>query len=176
MQKLYDTPGVHLHHRLAAVVQSEDLPALAPQSRLRGQHFPVCRLKIPQWLHCLASASMKLNFFLSDSSIANWRWDGKQGLKQWVEWLFYLLGRSCESRFIKGLYFSYLKCFFSSSQEWYFFRIWHLSLLLTGSTRNMFDILWSKRIADPHGSYWKGRWILSGNLNAVYNCKKQFQD
>ncbi|PQQ04346.1 putative nitric oxide synthase [Prunus yedoensis var. nudiflora] len=38
--KLYDTPGVHLHHRQAAVVHSEDLPALAPQSRLRGQSFP----------------------------------------------------------------------------------------------------------------------------------------
>ncbi|KAG6716660.1 hypothetical protein I3842_04G059900 [Carya illinoinensis] len=38
--KLYDTPGVHLHHRQAAVVCSEDLPALAPQSRLRGQCFP----------------------------------------------------------------------------------------------------------------------------------------
>ncbi|XVF54956.1 hypothetical protein PTKIN_Ptkin05aG0222400 [Pterospermum kingtungense] len=39
--KVYDTPGVHLHHRQAAVVHSEDLPALAPQSRLRGQSFPV---------------------------------------------------------------------------------------------------------------------------------------
>ncbi|XP_044504347.1 NO-associated protein 1, chloroplastic/mitochondrial [Mangifera indica] len=39
--KLYDTPGVHLHHRQAAVVHAEDLPALAPQSRLRGQSFPV---------------------------------------------------------------------------------------------------------------------------------------
>ncbi|XP_057482305.1 putative nitric oxide synthase isoform X2 [Actinidia eriantha] len=39
--KLYDTPGVHLHHRQAAVVHSEDLPALAPQSRLRGRSFPV---------------------------------------------------------------------------------------------------------------------------------------
>lgn len=38
--RLYDTPGVHLHHRQAAVVHSEDLPALAPQSRLRGQSFP----------------------------------------------------------------------------------------------------------------------------------------
>ncbi|KAL0317654.1 UNVERIFIED_CONTAM: NO-associated protein 1, chloroplastic/mitochondrial [Sesamum angustifolium] len=38
--KLYDTPGVHLHHRQAAVIHSEDLPALAPQSRLRGQPFP----------------------------------------------------------------------------------------------------------------------------------------
>ncbi|KAL8135262.1 hypothetical protein AgCh_010068 [Apium graveolens] len=37
--KLYDTPGVHLHHRQAAVVHSEDLPALAPRSRLRGQSF-----------------------------------------------------------------------------------------------------------------------------------------
>ncbi|XP_059450306.1 NO-associated protein 1, chloroplastic/mitochondrial isoform X1 [Corylus avellana] len=35
--KIYDTPGVHLHHRQAAVVHSDDLPALAPQSRLRGQ-------------------------------------------------------------------------------------------------------------------------------------------
>ncbi|KAI3894206.1 hypothetical protein MKX03_022631 [Papaver bracteatum] len=39
--KLFDTPGVHLHHRQAAVVHSVDLPALAPQSRLRGQSFPV---------------------------------------------------------------------------------------------------------------------------------------
>ncbi|XP_073105989.1 putative nitric oxide synthase isoform X2 [Elaeis guineensis] len=38
--KLFDTPGVHLHHRQAAVVHSEDLPSLAPQSRLRGQSFP----------------------------------------------------------------------------------------------------------------------------------------
>lgn len=38
--KLYDTPGVHLHHRQAAVVHSEDLPALAPRSRLKGQSFP----------------------------------------------------------------------------------------------------------------------------------------
>lgn len=40
-QKLYDTPGVHLHHRQAAVVHADDLPALAPQNRLRGQSFPV---------------------------------------------------------------------------------------------------------------------------------------
>ncbi|GMH08780.1 hypothetical protein Nepgr_010620 [Nepenthes gracilis] len=38
--KLYDTPGVHLHHRQAAVVHSEDLSVLAPQSRLRGRSFP----------------------------------------------------------------------------------------------------------------------------------------
>ncbi|WCJ36469.1 P-loop containing nucleoside triphosphate hydrolases superfamily protein [Euphorbia peplus] len=38
--KLFDTPGVHLHHRQAAVVDSEDLPVLAPRSRLRGQPFP----------------------------------------------------------------------------------------------------------------------------------------
>ncbi|XP_034203136.1 NO-associated protein 1, chloroplastic/mitochondrial isoform X5 [Prunus dulcis] len=44
--KLYDTPGVHLHHRQAAVVHSEDLPALAPQSRLRGQSFPVCLVSL----------------------------------------------------------------------------------------------------------------------------------
>ncbi|KAL5718376.1 nitric-oxide synthase (NADPH) [Ranunculus cassubicifolius] len=39
--KLYDTPGVHLHHRQAAVIHSEDLPSLAPQSRLKGRTFPV---------------------------------------------------------------------------------------------------------------------------------------
>ncbi|OIW12579.1 hypothetical protein TanjilG_04743 [Lupinus angustifolius] len=38
--KLYDTPGVHLYHRQTAVVQSEDLPVLAPKSRLRGLSFP----------------------------------------------------------------------------------------------------------------------------------------
>ncbi|RDX89594.1 NO-associated protein 1, chloroplastic/mitochondrial, partial [Mucuna pruriens] len=38
--KLFDTPGVHLYHRQTAVVHSEDLPSLAPQSRLRGQSFP----------------------------------------------------------------------------------------------------------------------------------------
>ncbi|KAF2290062.1 hypothetical protein GH714_001686 [Hevea brasiliensis] len=38
--KLFDTPGVHLHHRQAAVVHSEDLPILAPRSRLSGQSFP----------------------------------------------------------------------------------------------------------------------------------------
>ncbi|EXC13942.1 Nitric oxide synthase 1 [Morus notabilis] len=41
---LFDTPGVHLHHRQAAVVHAEDLPALAPQSRLRGQSFPKSRI------------------------------------------------------------------------------------------------------------------------------------
>ena len=46
VQKLFDTPGVHLHHRQAAVVHSEDLPVLAPQSRLRGHSFPVCFLCI----------------------------------------------------------------------------------------------------------------------------------
>ncbi|KAH7692750.1 nitric-oxide synthase plant protein [Dioscorea alata] len=39
--KLFDTPGVHLHHRQAAVVDSEDLPSLAPKNRLRAQSFPV---------------------------------------------------------------------------------------------------------------------------------------
>ncbi|KAK4795843.1 hypothetical protein SAY86_028169 [Trapa natans] len=39
--KLFDTPGVHLHHRQAAVIHSEDLPVLAPQNRLRGQSFPI---------------------------------------------------------------------------------------------------------------------------------------
>ncbi|GLJ08092.1 hypothetical protein SUGI_0081200 [Cryptomeria japonica] len=34
--KLYDTPGVHLHHRQAAVVHTDDLPLLAPQNRLKG--------------------------------------------------------------------------------------------------------------------------------------------
>ncbi|XP_020244474.1 putative nitric oxide synthase isoform X2 [Asparagus officinalis] len=43
--KLFDTPGVHLHHRQAAVVHSEDLPILAPQSRLRGQSFPAVSAK-----------------------------------------------------------------------------------------------------------------------------------
>lgn len=38
--KLYDTPGVHLHHRQTAVVPSEDLSSLAPKSRLRGLSFP----------------------------------------------------------------------------------------------------------------------------------------
>ncbi|KAB5516846.1 hypothetical protein DKX38_027494 [Salix brachista] len=39
--KLFDTPGVHLRHR-QAVVHSEDLPTLAPRSRLKGQSFPAC--------------------------------------------------------------------------------------------------------------------------------------
>ncbi|MQL81105.1 hypothetical protein Taro_013566 [Colocasia esculenta] len=39
--KMFDTPGMHLHHRQAAVVHSADLPFLAPRSRLRGQSFPV---------------------------------------------------------------------------------------------------------------------------------------
>ncbi|OAY76285.1 putative nitric oxide synthase [Ananas comosus] len=46
--KLYDTPGVHLHHRQAAVVHSDDLPSLAPQSRLRGQPFPASLVKAPK--------------------------------------------------------------------------------------------------------------------------------
>ncbi|PKA60670.1 NO-associated protein 1, chloroplastic/mitochondrial [Apostasia shenzhenica] len=44
--KLFDTPGVHLHHRQAAVVHSEDLFSLAPQSRLRGQSVSVSSYKI----------------------------------------------------------------------------------------------------------------------------------
>ncbi|KAK9120845.1 hypothetical protein Syun_018462 [Stephania yunnanensis] len=43
--KLFDTPGVHLHHRQAAVIHSEDLPALAPQSRLQGKSFPVASIE-----------------------------------------------------------------------------------------------------------------------------------
>nr|XP_016501354.1 PREDICTED: putative nitric oxide synthase isoform X2 [Nicotiana tabacum] len=44
--KVYDTPGVHLHHRQAAVIHAEDLPTLAPQSRLRGQAFPSSGLNL----------------------------------------------------------------------------------------------------------------------------------
>eukprot|EP00850_Spirogloea_muscicola_P002426 SM000009S23555 [mRNA] locus=s9:741559:745038:+ [translate_table: standard] len=33
---LVDTPGVHLHHRMAAKVNPVDLPALGPRHRLRG--------------------------------------------------------------------------------------------------------------------------------------------
>ncbi|KZV41068.1 nitric oxide synthase [Dorcoceras hygrometricum] len=44
--KLYDTPGVHLHHRQAAVVHSEDLPALAARSRLRGLPIPNPQLSL----------------------------------------------------------------------------------------------------------------------------------
>ncbi|CAH9111223.1 unnamed protein product [Cuscuta europaea] len=44
--KMYDTPGVHLHHRQAAVVHSEDLPALAPRSRLRARIFPDSQLAL----------------------------------------------------------------------------------------------------------------------------------
>ncbi|ERN00761.1 putative nitric oxide synthase isoform X1 [Amborella trichopoda] len=43
--KLFDTPGVHLHHRQAAVVHSEDLPSLAPQSRLKGHTLPALDVK-----------------------------------------------------------------------------------------------------------------------------------
>uniref|UniRef100_A0A0D9VB46 NOA1/YqeH-like C-terminal domain-containing protein n=1 Tax=Leersia perrieri TaxID=77586 RepID=A0A0D9VB46_9ORYZ len=39
-KKLYDTPGVHLHHRQGAVIHADDLPSLAPQSRLRARCFP----------------------------------------------------------------------------------------------------------------------------------------
>ncbi|BBM98022.1 nitric-oxide synthase, plant [Marchantia polymorpha subsp. ruderalis] len=34
--KLFDTPGVHLHHRMAAVVDPKDVALLAPRRRLRG--------------------------------------------------------------------------------------------------------------------------------------------
>ncbi|XP_076898603.1 NO-associated protein 1, chloroplastic/mitochondrial-like [Bidens hawaiensis] len=47
--KVYDTPGVHLHHRQAAVVHSQDLPALAPRSRLRGQSFTQ-EVALDQWV------------------------------------------------------------------------------------------------------------------------------
>ncbi|KAG9452289.1 hypothetical protein H6P81_005193 [Aristolochia fimbriata] len=42
--KLFDTPGVHLHHRQAAVVHAEDLPSLAPQNRLRGISFSASQI------------------------------------------------------------------------------------------------------------------------------------
>ncbi|KAK7263949.1 hypothetical protein RJT34_31549 [Clitoria ternatea] len=44
--KLFDTPGVHLYHRQSAVVHSEDLPSLAPQSRLRGRSFPSSQVSL----------------------------------------------------------------------------------------------------------------------------------
>ncbi|KAL8233117.1 hypothetical protein R6Q57_002895 [Mikania cordata] len=47
--KVYDTPGVHLHHRQAAVVHSQDLPALAPRSRLKGQSF-MKEVVLDQWV------------------------------------------------------------------------------------------------------------------------------
>lgn len=47
--KVYDTPGVHLHHRQAAVIHSQDLPALAPRSRLRGQSFTK-QLVLDHWV------------------------------------------------------------------------------------------------------------------------------
>nr|XP_043615104.1 NO-associated protein 1, chloroplastic/mitochondrial [Erigeron canadensis] len=47
--KVYDTPGVHLHHRQAAVIHSQDLPALAPRSRLRGQSF-TWQIVLDQWV------------------------------------------------------------------------------------------------------------------------------
>ncbi|CAM6112036.1 unnamed protein product [Calypogeia fissa] len=34
--KLYDTPGVHLHHRMAAALDPQDVSLLAPRRRLRG--------------------------------------------------------------------------------------------------------------------------------------------
>uniref|UniRef100_A0A2P2K772 CP-type G domain-containing protein n=1 Tax=Rhizophora mucronata TaxID=61149 RepID=A0A2P2K772_RHIMU len=44
--KLFDTPGVHLHHRQTAVVHSEDLPILAPRSRLRGLSLPNAKVAL----------------------------------------------------------------------------------------------------------------------------------
>lgn len=64
MQKLYDTPGVHLHHRQAAVVHAEDLPALAPQSRLRGQSFPVSSI-LSQYLLIQALVSYFCLFLIN---------------------------------------------------------------------------------------------------------------
>ncbi|KAI8564586.1 hypothetical protein RHMOL_Rhmol03G0191700 [Rhododendron molle] len=59
--KVYDTPGVHLHHRQAAVVHSEDLPSLAPRSRLRGRSFPVCFLHYFMQHQCMMSFSVILS-------------------------------------------------------------------------------------------------------------------
>jgi hypothetical protein len=60
MQKLYDTPGVHLHHRQAAVIHADDLPSLAPQSRLRARCFPVCICI--QWHTCFFLKTCTLIF------------------------------------------------------------------------------------------------------------------
>ena len=35
-QSLFDTPGIHVHHRMAAVVSPSDLTLLAPRRRLQG--------------------------------------------------------------------------------------------------------------------------------------------
>lgn len=95
MQKLYDTPGVHLHHRQTAVVHSEDLASLAPQSRLRGLTFPVCSvqncLRLIKSEVILTSSSLLL---LEFSNIFR-QYRGKCFDNKWPEWVFDILGRSC---------------------------------------------------------------------------------
>uniref|UniRef100_A0A7C9AVG5 Nitric-oxide synthase (NADPH) n=1 Tax=Opuntia streptacantha TaxID=393608 RepID=A0A7C9AVG5_OPUST len=62
--KLFDTPGVHLHHRQAAVIHSDDLPVLAPRSRLKGLSLPN-----PQALHPNNKESISSSHGLEGSSI-----------------------------------------------------------------------------------------------------------
>ncbi|KAJ8429836.1 hypothetical protein Cgig2_000164 [Carnegiea gigantea] len=62
--KLFDTPGVHLHHRQAAVIHSDDLPVLAPRSRLKGLSLPN-----PQELHPNNEESISSSRGLEGSSI-----------------------------------------------------------------------------------------------------------
>eukprot|EP00249_Psilotum_nudum_P024769 c29289_g2_i8 orf=757-2118(+) len=54
---LFDTPGIHLHHRMAAVVPPEDLFLLGPRRRLRGI---LASLPGPQQIPKLTSASAVL--------------------------------------------------------------------------------------------------------------------
>ena len=44
-QSLFDTPGIHVHHRMAAVVSPNDLTLLAPRRRLQGHHVAPSILK-----------------------------------------------------------------------------------------------------------------------------------
>jgi nitric-oxide synthase len=67
--KLYDTPGVHLHHRQAAVIHADDLPSLAPQSRLKGRCFPVCIFHPLE--HAFLSQNFHTNLFLQNMMLCS---------------------------------------------------------------------------------------------------------
>ncbi|KAK6132194.1 hypothetical protein DH2020_034052 [Rehmannia glutinosa] len=86
--KVYDTPGVHLHHRQAAVINSEDLPALAPQSRLEANHsqyvLPETRLTFygPKALQLhVVPTEVADEFYQKEVGVLltpNWKTEGRQ--------------------------------------------------------------------------------------------------
>lgn len=155
MQNLYDTPGVHLHHRQTAVVHSEDLSCLAPRSRLRGLSFPVCLYhncsrhiinsicQLTPRYYCQNSQVFKDNE-AADHSKSN----GLNGFSIFwgglvrIDVLKVLTLHSYFFPWMSWRSVSIMCCVFSCLVNFFI-------LIFAGSARNMFDILWAQGPTDP---------------------------